>query len=101
MVNEDAFDKKSLEQAGYEVSPLEDGSLDSEYQLFKVPMTTLTRGAVDGLGLSQKAADRCRNFFAMGLVYWLYGRSLDPTHAIHRSQSSVASRMLPRPTNGP
>ena len=50
-----------------------------KYKLFEVPMTTLTRKAVEGLGLSQKAADRCRNFFAMGLVYWLYGRSLEPT----------------------
>ncbi len=78
IVNEDAFDKKALQQAGYSTNPLEDGSLD-KYQLFKVPMTTLTRGAVDGLGLSQKVADRCRNFFATGLVYWLYGRSIEVT----------------------
>ncbi|MCA9196288.1 MAG: 2-oxoacid:acceptor oxidoreductase family protein, partial [Planctomycetales bacterium] len=78
VANEDAFDKKSLEQAGYETNPLEDGSLDS-YQLFKVAMTTITRNSVEGLGLSVKEADRCRNFFAMGLVYWLYGRSLEPT----------------------
>ncbi|MCA9168618.1 MAG: 2-oxoacid:acceptor oxidoreductase family protein, partial [Planctomycetales bacterium] len=50
VVNEDAFDKKSLEQAGYPTSPLEDGSLDA-YRLFKVPMTKLTRAALDGLGL--------------------------------------------------
>ena len=78
IVNTDAFDKKGLAQAGYAESPLTDGSLES-YKLFEVPMTSLTRGAVDGLGLSQKVADRCRNFFAMGLVYWLYGRSLEPT----------------------
>ena len=78
VVNEDAFDKKGLQQAGYDQNPLEDGSLN-DYQLFRVAVTDLTRRAVDGLGLSQKAADRCRNFFAMGLVYWLYGRSLEPT----------------------
>ena len=78
VVNEDAFEKKGLAQAGYETNPLEDGSLDS-YKLFKVPMTKLTRAAATDLGLSQKAVDRCRNFFAMGLVYWLYGRSLEPT----------------------
>jgi 2-oxoglutarate ferredoxin oxidoreductase subunit alpha len=78
VVNKDAFDKKGLSQAGYETNPLEDGSLE-KYQLFSVPVTDLTRRAVDGLGLSQKEADRCRNFFAMGLVYWLYGRSLEPT----------------------
>ena len=78
IVDKDTFDKKGLSQAGYEANPLEDGSL-AKYQLFEVPITSLTRGAVKDLGLSQKAADRCRNFFAMGLVYWLYGRSLDPT----------------------
>lgn len=77
--NEDAFEKKGLAQAGFETNPLEDGSLEDDYKLFKIPMTDLTRRAVDGLGLSQKQADRCRNFFAMGLVYWLYGRSLHPT----------------------
>ncbi|MEX1040412.1 MAG: 2-oxoacid:acceptor oxidoreductase subunit alpha [Pirellulaceae bacterium] len=78
IVNSDGFDKKALEQASYAENPLEDESL-SGYQLFKVPMTSMTRGAVEGLDLSVKEADRCRNFFAMGLVFWLYGRSLDPT----------------------
>jgi len=76
--NRDAFDEKGLKQAGYPTSPLQDGSLD-RYQLFQVDMTALTRGSVEGLGLSQKEADRCRNFFAMGLMFWLYGRSLEPT----------------------
>jgi 2-oxoglutarate ferredoxin oxidoreductase subunit alpha len=78
IVDKDTFEKKGLSQAGYEVNPLEDGSLDV-YQLFEVPITSLTRNAVKDLGMGQKAADRCRNFFAMGLVYWLYGRSLDAT----------------------
>jgi 2-oxoglutarate ferredoxin oxidoreductase subunit alpha len=78
IVNDNSFTKKGLAQAGYKTHPVEDGSLDG-YQLFPVEMTTLTRRAVEGLGLSQKQADRCRNFFAMGLVFWMYGRSLDPT----------------------
>ncbi|MBI82219.1 MAG: 2-oxoglutarate ferredoxin oxidoreductase subunit alpha [Planctomycetaceae bacterium] len=78
IVNEDAFDEKGMKQAGYDQNPLEDGSLDL-YQTFRVPITKLTRAAVEGSGLSQKGADRCRNFFSMGLVYWLYGRSLNPT----------------------
>lgn len=78
IVDEASFTEKGIKQAEYESNPLEDGSLSS-YQLIKVDITTLTRNAVDGLGLSQKMADRCRNFVAMGLVYWLYGRSLDPT----------------------
>jgi 2-oxoglutarate ferredoxin oxidoreductase subunit alpha len=78
IVNEDAFDKKDLEKAGYTTNPLDDDSLDG-YRLFRVPMTKLTRGAVEGLGLGIKESDRCRNFFAMGLIYWLYGRDLSPT----------------------
>jgi 2-oxoglutarate ferredoxin oxidoreductase subunit alpha len=78
IVNSDAFEAKGLDQAGYETNPLEDGSLKS-YRLHKVPMTKLTRLAVEGLDMSQKEKDRCRNFFAMGLVFWLYDRPLDPT----------------------
>ncbi len=80
VVDEDAFNKKGLEKAGYEQNPLNDLALEEEYQLFKVPITTLTRGAVEDSGItSQKDADRCRNFLAMGLIFWLYGRSLEPT----------------------
>jgi 2-oxoglutarate ferredoxin oxidoreductase subunit alpha len=78
IVNQNAFNKKALGQAGYDSNPLEDESLEG-YQLFPVEVTNLTRIAVEGLGLSQKHADRCRNFFAMGLVFWMYGRKLDPT----------------------
>lgn len=78
IVNSDEFDAKGLEQAGYKTNPLEDDTL-SAYRLFKVDMTKLTRAAVADTGLGQKDADRCRNFFAMGLVFWLYDRPLDPT----------------------
>jgi len=78
IVNSDAFDQKGLEQAGYKANPLEDGSLNA-YRVHAVDMTKLTRSAVEGLGLSVKEADRCRNFFAMGLLFWLYDRPLEPT----------------------
>jgi 2-oxoglutarate ferredoxin oxidoreductase subunit alpha len=78
IVNGDAFEPKGLEQAGYETNPLDDGSL-KQYRVHNVPMTKLTRASVEGLALSQKEKDRCRNFFAMGLVFWLYDRPLDPT----------------------
>jgi len=78
IVDNDSFDAKSNKLAGYESNPLDSIQLEM-YKLFRVPMTMLTRESVKGLGLSQKEADRCRNFFAMGLLYWLYGRSLDPT----------------------
>ncbi|HEX4413327.1 MAG TPA: 2-oxoacid:acceptor oxidoreductase subunit alpha [Lacipirellulaceae bacterium] len=78
IVNSDTFEAKGLDQAGYETNPLEDGTLKS-YRLHKVAMTKLTRAAVEGLDMSQKEKDRCRNFFAMGLVFWLYDRPLEPT----------------------
>ncbi len=77
--NTEAFDDKGLEQAGYKQNPLETGELEEEYKVFKVDMTKMTRDAVDGLGLSVKESDRCRNFFAMGLVFFIYDRSLEPT----------------------
>jgi 2-oxoglutarate/2-oxoacid ferredoxin oxidoreductase subunit alpha len=78
IANSDAFDAKGLEQAGYKANPLEDGTLKS-YRVHSVDMTKLTRTAVEGLGLSVKESDKCRNFFAMGLVFWLYDRPLEPT----------------------
>jgi len=78
VVNRDSFDDKELKKAGYENNPLEDDSLEG-YKLFTVEMTQITRRAVEDQGLGVKEADRCRNFFAMGLVFWLYDRPLDPT----------------------
>ena len=84
LVNSDSFEAKDLKLAHCETNPLEDGSLEP-YHVIKVPMTDLTRKAVaevtkaDGKPLGQKFADRCKNFFAMGMLYWLYGRELAPT----------------------
>jgi 2-oxoglutarate ferredoxin oxidoreductase subunit alpha len=78
VLNKDAFNNGDLNKAGYKNNPLEDGSLKS-YRVIAVPMTTLNREAVADLKLSPREADRCKNFFALGLVYWLYERSLDPT----------------------
>ncbi len=78
IVDVDAFDGKGLRLAKYEQSPLEDGSL-GEFQLVEAPITSQTRAAVAETGVGHKIATRCRNFFAMGIVYWLYGRDLDAT----------------------
>jgi 2-oxoglutarate ferredoxin oxidoreductase subunit alpha len=78
IVNSDAFGTGDLHKAGYKANPLEDGSLKG-YRLFKIPINTLNREAVSEVKLSPREADRCKNFFALGLVYWLYERSLDPT----------------------
>jgi 2-oxoglutarate ferredoxin oxidoreductase subunit alpha len=79
IVNEDAFEKNNLSKAGYESNPLDDEEALAAYQVQKVPMTSLTRDAVAELGLSPREAERCKNFFAMGLVYWLYQRDASPT----------------------
>jgi len=78
VVNEDAFNKQNLAKAQYENNPLDDGSL-SRYQLFRVPVDRLTAEACADTGLNARAVGRCKNFFALGLTYWLFGRSMDPT----------------------
>jgi 2-oxoglutarate/2-oxoacid ferredoxin oxidoreductase subunit alpha len=80
IVNEDAFDERNLEKAGYHVNPLDDGSLDT-YRLIKVPMTSLTKEACAPLGVKPRDAERSKNFFALGLVSWMYTRPVDPTIA--------------------
>ncbi len=79
ILNQDEFDTSNLEKAGYKENPLNDAGLASRYDLHKVPMTRMTRDAVEGLGLTTKEAGRCKNFFALGLVYWLYERDSAPT----------------------
>jgi 2-oxoglutarate ferredoxin oxidoreductase subunit alpha len=79
MANEDGFTDRNLEKAGYGSNPLEDGSLD-DYQVFSVPMTSLTVRATEGIeGITKKEAERSKNFFALGLVSWMYGRPTDVT----------------------
>ncbi|HEV3080002.1 MAG TPA: 2-oxoacid:acceptor oxidoreductase subunit alpha [Gemmataceae bacterium] len=78
IVNADAFTTSDLHKAGYKTNPLEDGSL-KDYRLFRIPINALNREAVAEVKLSPREADRCKNFFALGLVYWLYERPLEPT----------------------
>jgi 2-oxoglutarate/2-oxoacid ferredoxin oxidoreductase subunit alpha len=79
IANEDGFTDRNLEKAGYSSNPLEDGSLD-DYQVFPVPMTSLTIRATEGIeGITKKEAERSKNFFALGLVSWMYGRPTDVT----------------------
>src|SRR5262245_59838308 len=74
IVNENEFDTSNLKKAGYDKNPLENEELLGKYDVHKVPMTRLAEDSVAGLGLSPKEAARCKNFFALGLVYWLYER---------------------------
>jgi 2-oxoglutarate ferredoxin oxidoreductase subunit alpha len=78
IVNLDNFKENDLRKAQLTVSPLEDHSLDG-YRLFSVELTKLTRAALKELGLDAKSMDRCKNFFALGMCYWLYNRSMDST----------------------
>jgi 2-oxoglutarate ferredoxin oxidoreductase subunit alpha len=78
IVNSDSFDQKNLNLAHYESNPLQDDSL-SGYELHQVPITSLTANALEGLPLSPKEVSRCKNFFALGLMYWLYDRPLKNT----------------------
>jgi 2-oxoglutarate ferredoxin oxidoreductase subunit alpha len=80
IVNKDAFDAKNLKLANYATNPLEDGSLEG-YTIFSVPISSLTENALEGTSLSVKEVARCKNFFALGLMYWLYNRPIENTVA--------------------
>jgi 2-oxoglutarate ferredoxin oxidoreductase subunit alpha len=76
IVNEDAFNDKNLRLAGLSANPLEDGSL-GRYQVHRVGISKLTSSALADMNLSTKAAEKTKNFFALGLMYWMYNRPLD------------------------
>ena len=78
IVNSDSFKEVDLRKAQMIVNPLEDHSLD-KFRLFPVELERLTRAALEHLGLDAKSMDRCKNFFALGMCYWLYNRSMDST----------------------
>ncbi len=78
IVNTDGFNDKNLKLAGYETNPLADASL-SKYQLFQVDITKLTALALADMNLPTKIVDRTKNFFALGMMYWMYNRSVDTT----------------------
>jgi 2-oxoglutarate/2-oxoacid ferredoxin oxidoreductase subunit alpha len=79
ILNSDSFTEKDFKKAGVTSNPLEDHSLDG-YRVFPVGLETLTRSALSELGLDAKSMDRCKNFFALGMCYWLYNRSMDLTY---------------------
>jgi 2-oxoglutarate ferredoxin oxidoreductase subunit alpha len=78
ILNEDAFTTRNLEKAGYASDPRSSGELDG-YQVYSVPMTSITVRAVEPVGVSKKEAERAKNMFALGLVSWMYGRPIEPT----------------------
>jgi 2-oxoglutarate ferredoxin oxidoreductase subunit alpha len=78
IANSNGFNEKNLRLAGYPENPLENGSLE-QYQLHAVNITQLTQNALTDLGLSPKITDRSKNFFALGMMYWMFSRPIDPT----------------------
>jgi 2-oxoglutarate ferredoxin oxidoreductase subunit alpha len=78
VANADAFEPRNLKKAGYETNPLEDGSLEG-FRVFAVPMERLTKDAVEGTGVSGRDILRSKNLFALGLLAWVFTRSIDPT----------------------
>ncbi len=78
VVNENAFVAANLKKAGYSASPLDDGSL-AKWRVVKLPLSDLTREALKDTGLDPAEIDRCKNFLALGVMFWLYDRPLEPT----------------------
>ena len=79
IINTDAFTKKNLNFAGYESNPLDDGTLDDYFTIIPIEMNKLVTAACEGLDLSPKLVTRTKNFFALGVLYYMYDRPLEAT----------------------
>jgi 2-oxoglutarate ferredoxin oxidoreductase subunit alpha len=78
IANKDGFNDKNLKLAGYDHNPLESDSLE-KFQLHSIDITKLTQNALADLGLSNKISERSKNFFALGMMYWMFTRPMEPT----------------------
>ena len=78
IVNSDSFEERDLQKAGYATNPLLDDSL-SQYRVVEIPMTSLTQKATEPLGVKSRDSERSKNFFALGVISWLYSRPTEPT----------------------
>ena len=79
IINTDAFVKKNLNFAGYESNPIEDGSLDDYFTVIPIEMNKMVKAACEGLDLNGKLVLRTKNFFALGVLFYMYDRPLDAT----------------------
>ena len=100
IVNEDAFTPQNLAKVGYATNPLSDGSL-KQWNVFSVPISTLNSRALEGLGLTNKQVDLTKNFFALGLMFWLYERDMAAHGHLDRREVLEAARRSPRATSAP
>ncbi len=89
IVNSDAFSQANLNKAAYSSNPLTDGSL-KPYTVFEIPISTLNARSLEGLEMTSKQMDLTKNFFALGLMFWLYERSMEPT--IHWVDQKFSAR---------
>jgi 2-oxoglutarate ferredoxin oxidoreductase subunit alpha len=89
IVNSDAFTQSNLNKAAYASNPLTDGSLKA-YTVFEIPISTLNARSLEGLEMTTKQMDLTKNFFALGLMFWLYERSMEPT--IHWVDQKFSAR---------
>ncbi|HMF81724.1 MAG TPA: 2-oxoacid:acceptor oxidoreductase subunit alpha [Acidimicrobiia bacterium] len=96
LINEDAFEQRNLDKAGYPANPVEDGSL-SAYRIVQVPMTSITLESTKELGVKPRDAERSKNFFALGLLSWMYTRPIDPV--IEWINERFASKPMVRDAN--
>jgi 2-oxoglutarate/2-oxoacid ferredoxin oxidoreductase subunit alpha len=96
LLNEDAFEQRNLDKAGYAANPVEDGSL-SPYRIVQVPMTSITLESTKDLGVKPRDAERSKNFFALGLLSWMYTRPIDPV--IQWIETKYASKEMVRDAN--
>ncbi len=79
IANIDAFTDKNLNRVGYETNPLDDETLKNEYQIFSVPVSKLTKDALEETGLSSREIERCKNFFTLGVMLWMFNRPSQET----------------------
>jgi 2-oxoglutarate ferredoxin oxidoreductase subunit alpha len=96
IANIDAFEPRNLEKAGYHANPLEDDTL-AAYRVYPVPMTSLTLEAAKDTGAKPRDAERSKNFFALGLISWMYTRPVEPT--VKWIEEKFASREVVRDAN--
>jgi 2-oxoglutarate ferredoxin oxidoreductase subunit alpha len=96
LVNSDTFEERNLTKAGYQANPLEDTTLGA-FRVIQVPMTSMTLDATKELGVKPRDAERSKNFFALGLISWMYTRPVEPT--IEWIETKFASRDLVKGAN--
>jgi 2-oxoglutarate/2-oxoacid ferredoxin oxidoreductase subunit alpha len=93
IVNTDEFTKRNLTKVGYDVSPLEDGSLE-QYHVHAVPITSMTVKALESFDITRKDAERAKNMFALGMLSWLYDRPADGTLSFLKAKFATKPEIM-------